>query len=98
MLTITPPRPSWRMTVSGPPAPGVAGAGASPKGSGCTRAMVFRPRTAHSSDIGAGRRMRDVRPISNRKTTTLTNTRIPATATESWGTKPPVTDSSTETV
>ena len=46
--------------------------------------------------MGAGRRIREVRPIRNRNTITLTNTRIPAAATVSWGTKSPVTDSSAE--
>jgi hypothetical protein len=41
--------------------------------------------------------MREIRPISSRNVTTLTNTRPPATATATWGTKEPVTDSSSTT-
>jgi hypothetical protein len=42
--------------------------------------------------------MREILPTSSRKVTTLTSTSPPATAIEIWGTKAPVTDSSSTRV
>ena len=53
------------MTVSGPSAPGVAGAGASPKGSGCTRAMDLP--ALHGAELRHRRRPQDARRAADQQ-------------------------------